>query len=840
MYGKWEVAGSCKAQWDFGSRLPGTLQFSARVADAGTEKVNADQPIAVWDYVAGLNFSSSFMLDGMRYFAVAMRRECDPVKVKACPDCLTPKNDELRVNGFDIFDGQGMAVRSAREEDFSKVKKSDDISCKMDFGPYPPCYAPEGRLVLRVDFTGGWVDSIYKWEEGDFVPAAPLPQEDPALDSAGVVGDSPEAQLQAAIGEHQTNILYAQKAIEGFRRDLAKARDPGTADQLRFSILHLEQDIHDAMVLIESIRSGQNVHTRGPWERHAEAVVLRRTSELQESVERVHQMQASALRMVSVLEKYAPDQAGKSHEVIIKEISQGGFGKGGLERAHKALAQVQSLARTAARQAQDKRQQDQEVAMAQAEQRARDLAVVVSLAQNADRALMVGSMLTPVGPGALIALGYKGVVVTAESGVKEAVRQVAGEAVLLAAGAGLVKGAGVVQKYLGRGGGVLGQADDLVPRGAGNARGDAARASSRAATFDEALDAARFKSEVELNQALVNRVRETQQKLERARRYGVDGGDLAKLEAAATDAVSAANSSTQAKRILKNELYQAEYALQSATERLKTGVGDPEVIRAAQRAQSEAARRLREVEGVHAGFQRHLAGLYAQVDDTLVKELKQRGYNVESDWFKEFRNATSKGINGDRDLGLRPEMEARLRKNGSNVGLEQFMEEAQQIYNQAYRKVNNGRSAILADQQLTTSAFNEAFPLEFLDPNKIGTASRESCERAGTTIFNKVRNSLAGNDPEFIRMQKAYASLSKDLRTKVLPTIERSSLGAADKARTGSYWSDLSQVMDEFSKGHLDPLDATRKVNALTGGKTIRQVASDVEKVMNLMGRTKP
>jgi hypothetical protein len=54
--------------------------------------------------------------------------------------------------------------------------------------------------------------------------------------------------------------------------------------------------------------------------------------------------------------------------------------------------------------------------------------------------------------------------------------------------------------------------------------------------------------------------------------------------------------------------------------------------------------------------------IYPRTDAAMVGKLKSQGYNVESGWFQEYRNACSSGVNADRDLGLMAQYEKMLRE----------------------------------------------------------------------------------------------------------------------------------------------------------------------------------
>lgn len=717
-----------------------------------------------------------------------------------------PGNDSGWGSAVSLTGGKNSASVEINR-DPAKTKHSDTFEAEFtpDSGS---CCNDKLLLGVKFSFYHGYSIFYYKW-----VPPQPKTE---AVKEV-VLDRSLDAEKNEAISEHLTNIHYAEKAIAGYRQDLANAIDAAVADRIRFNIVHLEQDIHDSKDLIESIKTGRIVHTRGPWEQHAEAVAAQKSRELAETARRGQQMQASALKMAKVLGQYSPEEARKAHELVLKQISTGLYQKGGVEKAQKALAEIYVMTNASCRKAQNERVQEQEIAAESADRAARNLRYVEGLKKGADTAVFIGTMFTPMGPGAVVSIAYEGATVGVEKGPLEALKVMAKDAAAMAAMAGAMKGGQALYSKF------------VNPKSAANVK--------------EAFAAAKFQEEMKFNQALAERVKETQAAVSSAHKAGATAEQIAMREAAAAEAVSAANSSTLAKRILKNELNQAQEGFNAAKKQFLATAGNPEAAKIAKANLAEAGRLLREQKGLHLGFQTSLDQITSKVDSKMIANLRAKGYNVEPSWFRDFRNATSVGINGDRDLGLLRQFETKLMKTNPATGqktpvfhLETFMQDAQKEYESSYKLFNNGRSAKLADQNITTSWHSEAFPLEFLDSEKVGTATSDACRRAGNTIYNKVTNALAGTDPEFVNMQKAYASLSKDLKTKVLPVLAGAkpkgalTSGALEKA--GKQWEEVAHVMDDFAKGRIDPIDATNKVRELTGGKTITQVAEDVRRVM--------
>ena len=198
------------------------------------------------------------------------------------------------------------------------------------------------------------------------------------------------------------------------------------------------------------------------------------------------------------------------------------------------------------------------------------------------------------------------------------------------------------------------------------------------------------------------------------------------------------------------------------------------------------------------------------------------------------------------DLGLIAEFEKPVRKDGQRVSYGQFMKDGQKAYNESYKAVT-GRSAGLADQNITTSAHGESFPVSWLKKKIEGPfttldppVTPQDFQKAGKAIFTKVENALKGHDPAFVKMQKACASLSKDLKTKVLDKLKNppANTGLSPQAQQQalSHWQKVQKVMDDFATGNSDPFTTMKKLEQLTGSTNMEHNAREVQKLLNKLG----
>jgi hypothetical protein len=643
--------------------------------------------------------------------------------------------------------------------------------------------------IIEIDDMARWHVTIrYTFEPASGAATQPEPSKQDS--SLG-------ADKNDQIAEHEANIVAAKRAIEGIRKEMGAETDKKRMEELRLQTLHLEQDVHDSKDLIESIRTGDIVKTRGPWDEHATAVMARTSMELVEDCKRAQQMQASFVRLSKTLEKYKPEEARKLYENFRSQMVQGIYQPGGLENAQNALNVLYESTSSAAKESQNQNYADISVRKAQLERTEWNLAVAEGVKKNCDRAIFAGSLFTGMAPGLALSMVYEGSCTSVEKGPKEALKNAVVQGGIMLVSMGTMKAGGwAIGKF-------------LNPK----------VAQSEVNSFKKILDANRYQQEMEWNQALVNRLKEKAAAMEKFKPSRT--GEYFKVSSELNDAVAAANSSSLAKNIMKNELVAAEKAL-------------------TEKGSKEAVAAFNEIKAYQDVFNKRLqTNIYPQTDNQMLIKLRQQGYNAEASWFREFRNATSRGVNRDRDLGLIAQMEGKLTKNGKTVSLNEFMGDGQKAYSASYKQVT-GRSATLADQNITTTAHSEAFPLKWLE-QKVGEAGDpRDFGKAGSAIYNKVRNAMAGPDPAFVNLKKACSSLGKDLKTKVLPRLEKPVPGSAvsetSRKAAAEHWIEVQKVMENFASDKIDPLTAMRELQKLTGSTSITQSAAEVQRLMIRLG----
>lgn len=631
--------------------------------------------------------------------------------------------------------------------------------------------------------------SVTIMEEPYFIPSKP----DPRLTQ----------EQNEAIAEHEQNINSAIKFLNAYRRDMAQAKTPEQREELRLMALHMEQNIHDSKDLIESIRTGTIVKTRGPWDEHAAVVLAETSRKLREDFLRASQMQASYARMLNLLNKHNPQEAAKFREQMANSVIKGIFDPGGFAKAQQSIDALYAVTKGAAQAEQKKLEADQTKSFERLEMVERHLRYAETIKSGCDKAIFVGTLFTGMAPGLILSMVYEGACTAPEKGTEAAIKSMAWQGATTLAMMGVMKaGSWGINKI-------------LNPK----------VANSEINTFKNVLENHRLAQETEWNQALVNQLKDKVKAFNSAKASG--GKNYLGARKALDEAVSACNSSSLAKRIMKNELTILENQIKSGATRDYS--------------------KLREVLSYQKTFENRLQrSIYPRTDAEMISKLRTQGYNVERGWFQEFRNATSRGVDADRDMGLIAQFERNVMKNGQPVSMSQFMDEAQKAYDASYKAVT-GRSAKLADQNLTTSVHGESFPVSWLKKKMEGPYSTldppvnpQDFQKAGNAIYAKVQNALSGPDPAFVNMKKACASLSKDLKTKVFQRLQSpppgTGLSPVSRQAALEHWSQVQKVLDNFATDQSDPFTTMKKLQELTGSTSISENARKLKELMNKLG----
>jgi hypothetical protein len=611
------------------------------------------------------------------------------------------------------------------------------------------------------------------------------------------------AEQNQAIAQHEANMAAAQRTLASIHREMAAEKDPYRREELRLQAVHMAQNIHDSKDLVESVRTGEIVKTRGPWDEHSAVVLAETSRKLRESFQRASQMQATYARMLNILKKYNTSEAAKFEQNMASNVIKGIFDEGGFAKAQQSIDALYAVTKGASQAEQNKLLAQQEKAFERLEMVERHLKYAETIKSGCDKAIFVGTLFTGMGAGLALTMAYEGIPTAVNISPKEAIKNMAIQGGTFLAMAGVMKA------------GSWGIGKLLNPK----------VAKSEINTFKNILENNRYTQEMEWNKALVNQVKDKVKSFKDCKASG--GKNYLEVRKALDDAVAAANGSPLAKRIMKNELNMLENQIKSGATRDYS--------------------KLRECLDYQKVFDNRLQkSIYPRCDAEMISKLRNQGYNVEKSWFQEYRNACSRGINADRDAGLIAQYEKLVTKNGQPVSIGQFMDEAQKAYDASYKAVT-GRSAKIADQSITTSAHSESFPLSWLQKKMEGPftlsdppVTPQDFQKAGKAIYNKVENALKGADPNFVKMQKACASLSKDLKSKVLDKLKNppANSGLSPKAQQQAlaHWQKVQKAMEDYATGNSDPFTTMKKLEQLTGSTNMAHNAREVQKLLNQLG----
>jgi len=242
---------------------------------------------------------------------------------------------------------------------------------------------------------------------------------------------------------------------------------------------------------------------------------------------------------------------------------------------------------------------------------------------------------------------------------------------------------------------------------------------------------------------------------------------------------------------------------------------------------------------VGSAYMNRIEQVYEKMMPEFLENLEKMGYNTSQLAFASTRNAANKhSVSMDLDLALRETQDQVITKNGKQVNLAKFREEAQEALNKAYEKVSRGRSAESSFLNLTTSKYKEAFYNNVLlkggDDIPWHEVSEYDISQAGDVLRTKMHE--AGKLPKMEALVEQSRAAEKEMRTKFLPYLREKIY----KARTGGnpamadkmekslkYWEEIYSYYDMIGRKETDPSmiwRLTQKVKHFTGGKAPNQV----------------
>ena len=617
--------------------------------------------------------------------------------------------------------------------------------------------------------------------------------------------DLPEAGDEEAIALHQAIIAVLERTVAEEEKALAS---PGSDDRrkaLDFRVKTLKADIQAERDLIQSIQTGELIHTRTEFDDYLRDQFVANIRSNQLRMEAAQRGFAEAQRIAALL---PPGEAEEARKFIERQLGPAVLAKGDLDSIRKVSGALANKV----------------VGYAQGAEARKEIA-------SADRALLLLGGLQEAGNiAATIAFGqgggsaFAGVTGYLSGGPVEAVRS-AGmmyslpSMVAVSAFDGYEKGgflaqAGVVGA-LEKGAEtlLLGKLFEYGLQYAGHATGTLERPAVREELVErlrefrnkESLlggmkfDVTAFRQEMTTGRTLVDDLLKVENQIQAAKNAAPE--ELRRLQEQARAKAVEINASFHAKNYLK-------------------GVGGE--------AEKLASARIAEV--------------YKEVDTRFRRSLEEAGWDTRYLKIKEFRNASSKGkIGMDRDFGVVEDEVTMYLKNGRESSVFQLQKDGQAAYRKAYEDVTK-QSYERSFQEFTTRAHSESFRdvgvLNDLRKDfNVKKLSGMWGEQTGRTLEFKGLHML--NDPKLQghlstieRYMEASRGLGKEIDSKLIPFLQNAKpvpgLDLAKIQAAQQHFAGLKVIIDDLTLYRINPMEASQRIRALTGGRDLPQVLDQV------------
>jgi hypothetical protein len=182
--------------------------------------------------------------------------------------------------------------------------------------------------VKMADPTPAQVASALGGAANAGAAAAASPQAAPALPPMG------EKARREAIAEHGTWIQAMEKSLAKDRADLAKAKTAQEKDLLQWRVMNAEANIQAERDLVQSLETGEYVHTRTKMDDMLHAQMIDNAREYNARVDQTRRMAEGLMRLADTAE--TPEQARQIREFVARQLTPADIASGNLEKAKQA------------------------------------------------------------------------------------------------------------------------------------------------------------------------------------------------------------------------------------------------------------------------------------------------------------------------------------------------------------------------------------------------------------------------------------------------------------------------------------------------------------------------
>ncbi|MBI4893402.1 MAG: tetratricopeptide repeat protein [Acidobacteria bacterium] len=697
-------------------------------------------------------------------------------------------------------------------------------------------------------------------------PKAPVTPVEPPKDAKAL---AEEAKWKAeAISEKEDLIKMIQRNLAKDEAEWQREKDPRRKEELYLRVLNNRSAVQQERDLVQSLKTGEYVHTRTASDEYCHDLMIVRTVEHNQAVAETRRLAAAVEKMAAGAE---PDQVKQLQAFTARQISAKDIAEGNVAKARQAAQAVFDTVqgrreqRLAASMEEEIRNSDY---LLRAE-RVKMIAGLTLMVTGIAAPIYAGSAAAAAGVGAeaaaatatavgqsvtLVNVVYGGTTGGIEGGPVELFKGAVGmsgmpgmvvsEMMTGYQRGGLVSEGGVMgalergtEAFLAAKGiekiaGSLAQwwtgADDAAAAAAGAAGGGKAPPVPKM-TVGEMMERAEFQLAKNLAQKKIDKLQQTAARIRDLRAKGAPAEELAALQAQAMQQTTAISEDLLAKRMIKNMGKQA-----------RAGKGEPAL---GQLEEDYAAA----VDIIHK----------TQVDPAFRKAVNGAGYRWRkkrigggNSWedggelkFKDIRHAgAEKTANTDRDKALEEMANEegviyQLFKGDKPVNLSDAERDLQQIYNRAYSGATGG-NAQMAQHSITTSRNREAYKdLTYTKLSEPGNVERINKGWAGQSVEvlkAKVEHGGPGQGDfaNLFRKIDGANQAAKDIDKRLMPILK-----AQQAKATGPRAAEIGQDMEKWKaiQGALermetDPVRASRELRVLTGMDSVGEVTDAIGK----------
>ena len=308
------------------------------------------------------------LMDAQMYSASLTYGKKDAV----LPPIVYPADEPTWVRWFEAG-GSGAEPLGAKRPAGELMNEADILRRDWFVTPQPYAYEPGEPLLIdrvtareaaqtigagkKVVTYGRFPNAAAhaaKYPPGDKKPAAPPPAAPPPS-TAGAASAEQKAQMEAekkanaeSIAEKESLVKLIQFNLVRDEAEWNRETNSTRKDELYLRVLNNRSAIQNERDLIQTLRTGEYVHTRTPSDDYCHDLMIVRGMEQMEQVGEARRLAAAVDKMAL---KAAPDQVAKLQEFIARQVTQTVLAQGNVEK-------VREVANAVFNTAQARREQD--------------------------------------------------------------------------------------------------------------------------------------------------------------------------------------------------------------------------------------------------------------------------------------------------------------------------------------------------------------------------------------------------------------------------------------------------------------------------------------------------